>query len=137
MFVKCCGGRIVGLTFNTLIVDISVALKAINFYQSGQFEEAISELQSVLDYEPKNWDARLMLAACYYKTKQWSAAHRVFQFIEAQSNNAGIKQKAAEGIRVCDGKMKNWHGSASTVPAEFGCFVERWNIEPKQEMSWL
>jgi thioredoxin-like negative regulator of GroEL len=80
-------------TFNTQIVDVSVALNALKFYKAGQYKEATSCLLDLLDVEPKNWDARLMLGACYFKTEQWGAAQRAFRFIFEQCPAADIKSK--------------------------------------------
>lgn len=125
------------LTFNTLIADVSVALKAINSYRAGCFEEAISCLQDILDVEPTNWDARLMLGACYYRLGQWSAAHRAFSYIVAKTDNIEIRAKAQEGQQVAASKLSNWIGNPAELPAEFGCYVERVGKPKVQPMSWL
>jgi thioredoxin-like negative regulator of GroEL len=128
------------LTFNTLVVDVSTALKAINSYQAGAYKEAISDLQCILDLEPKNWDARIMLAACYYKTGQFPAAQRAFQFIADKSDDAGARAKALEGMQAAAAKLDCRHSSGmSALPAEFGCYVERINTAPRapQGPQWL
>ncbi len=125
------------LTFNTLIADVSIALKAINNYRAGSYEQAITSLHDILDSEPMNWDARLMLAACYYKTEQWSSAHRAFAFIVSRTNDNDIRAKALEGQQVTSAKLNNWIGRPGELPAEFGCFVERLNQPKQRAMSWL
>lgn len=125
------------LTFNTLIADVSVALKAINNYRAGSFEEAIRSLHDVIDLEPTNWDARLMLAACYYKTGQWSAAHRAFSFIAAKTNDIDVRQKALEGQQVTSNKLNKWNGRPGELPAEFGCYVERVSRPKTQPLGWM
>lgn len=125
------------LTFNTMVADLSVALSAINHYQSGLFTEAINDLQSVLDFEPKNWDARLMLGACYYRTQQWSAAHRTFDFIASKCTDSDIRAKAQEAVQVTTAKLNKWN--AVGLPREFGCDIDLLpsasaNLEP---ISWL
>lgn len=119
------------LTFNTEIAaNISVVLEALNYYQNRQFNQAIQPLLNVLDVEPRNWDARLMLAACYYKTNQYAAAERAFRMICENSGDADLKKKAAEGLRAASAKLSR---RSMTLPAEFGCSVER----GAPEVSWL
>lgn len=126
------------LTFNTMIADVSVALKAINLYQTGCYKEAINELQSVLDCEPNNWEARLMLAACYYKTAQYPAAERAFQFIANKTTNPEVRKRAEEGIDATRDKMDGSKGGKSALPAEFGLYVERINRPTApQGPTWL
>ncbi len=125
------------LTFNTMIADVSVALGAINSYHAGRFDDAINHLHSILDLEPNNWDARLMLAACYYRTRQWAASHRVFELIANRTDSAAIRQKALEGLQVTTAKLNKWNGSNTSIPEEFGCYVERTNRSADEAMSWL
>lgn len=127
------------LTFNTLIADVSVALKAINLYQAGSYKEAISELQCILDYEPCNWDARLMLAACYYKTGQLPAAHRAFQFIKDRTDRDELRKKAEEGLEATNAKIEKRDSGASALPAEYGLYVDRVNhrSSASQGPNWL
>jgi hypothetical protein len=113
------------LTFNTMIADVSVALKAINLYQNARYKDAINELQCILDFEPTNWDARLMLAACLYKTAQYPAAERAFQFIANKTTNAELRRRAEEGVSATRDKMDKWKCGESALPAEFGLYVDR------------
>lgn len=125
------------LTFNTLVVDISAALNAIKLYQAGEFQKAIDSIQCVLDLEPNNWDARLMLAACYYKTGQFASAHRAFQLICDRTTCEEVRAKAKEGAEVTAAKITGNH-IRPAIPAEFGCHIELLGMKqaPKQ-MSWL
>lgn len=126
------------LTFNTLIADVSVALRAINFYQSGSYKDAIGDLQSILDYEPCNWDARLMLAACFYKTGQLPAAHRAFSFIKDRCDKDDVRNRAMEGLEATNAKLEKRDTSMSALPAEYGLYVERVNAPSQQRgPSWL
>lgn len=126
------------LTFNTLIADVSVALKAINLYQAGSYKEAIVELQCILDYEPTNWDARLMLAACYYKTGQLPSALRAFQFIKDRCDKTEVKKRAEEGIEATTAKIEKRDTGRSALPAEYGLYVDRINsTTTNRGPSWL
>lgn len=126
------------LTFNTLVVDVTVALKAINRYQAGAYKDAIADLQCILDLEPRNWDARIMLAACYYKTGQYPAAQRAFQFIADKSEIAEVRAKAMEGLQATSAKLDPRNSGMSALPAEFGCHVERINVpQPQRGPNWL
>lgn len=123
------------LTFNTIVLDVSVALNAINHYQAGKYKEAIEALQCVLDLEPHNWDARLMLAACYYKTAQYVSASRAFQYIVDCTDNADVRKKAQEGAQVSAAKMNK--RDFTEIPPEFGCHVEMLQKTQPKTMSWL
>ncbi|MBY0549048.1 MAG: tetratricopeptide repeat protein [Candidatus Obscuribacterales bacterium] len=124
------------LTFNTMVADLSVALSAIDHYQAGRFTQAINDLQSVLDFEPTNWDARLMLGACFYKTQQWSAAHRTFDFIASKCSDSDIRTKAQEAVQVTTAKLNKWNTVG--LPLEFGCDVELQPVQSVREpISWL
>lgn len=124
------------LTFNTLVVDLSVALKAIKLYQSGEFKQSISAIQDVLDLEPNNWDARLMLAVCYYKTGQYAAALRAFQLIADKTDCIEIRRKANEGVHVTAAKLDNRHNRPA-FPAEFGCHVELHGMSKEPQLTWM
>jgi thioredoxin-like negative regulator of GroEL len=93
------------LTFNTSIVDVSVALSALNYYRSGNFREAINALIQILDQEPRNWDARLMLAACYYKTGQYAAAGRGFRYLYEQAEMEDVRKRAHQGLLSTNSKI--------------------------------
>lgn len=128
------GDQAVNLTLSTLVADLSVALKALEHYQSGRFRDAIQDLQSVLDFEPKNWDARLMLGASYYKTQQWSAAHRTFQYIATNAVDNEIRLKANEAMQVTQSKLNS---NRCGMPAEFGCDTELLRAKYSEKISWL
>jgi hypothetical protein len=119
------------LSFNTTSVDVSVALKALKHYRAREFNLAIEALLSVLDVEPRNWDARLMLGCCYYKTNQFGSAHRAFKMIYDRCLDADLKQKAADGMRASEAKL----GKTNDIPLEFGAVVER--MVPQKIISWL
>ncbi len=125
------------LTFNTTSLDVSVALDAIKHYQAGNFKQAMDSLQLVLDCEPENWDARLMLGACYFKSGQYVSAHRIFQFISDKTNKLEIRSKATEGATVCAAKLDNRLSMPGVIPAEFGCYVEYSGVRETKVMSWL
>lgn len=118
-------------TFNTQIVDISVALNALKLYKSGRHKEAINCLLDILDCEPKNWDARLMLGACYYKTEQYAAAQRAFRFLHDNCNDPETKRKAGDGLRAATAKLQK----VSALPAEFGSYEDRMPVDATP--GWL
>jgi thioredoxin-like negative regulator of GroEL len=120
------------LTFNTEIAaNISVVLKALELYQNRQFQQAIEPLLDVLDTEPKNWDARLMLAACYYKTDQFAAAERAFRLITEQSRDLELRSKARHGLQVISAKRSK---RGPELPPEWGCTADQFAMP---EASWL
>lgn len=120
------------LTFNTEIAtNVSVVLDALNFYQKRQFKEAIEPLMNVLDMEPRNWDARLMLAACYYKTEQYGAAERAFRMIYDNAADIEMRNKAGQGLRAVAHKF---HRRTHDLPPEFGCNADRFTTV---EVPWL
>ena len=123
-------------TFNTFVADLSVAINAVSLYQTGDFRKAINAIQDVLDLEPNNWDARLMLAVCYFKTGQHGAALRAFQLIADKTDCPDIREKAQEGLAVCSNKLDKRFDN-SGLPAEFGCYIELFGKKPDQQISWL
>ncbi len=120
---------VMNITFNTQIVDVSVALKALDLYRNREYKQAISTLVEILDTEPNNWQARLMLAVCYYKTDQFPTAHRTFRYIYEKCQQIDLKRKAFEAMQASNLKML----AHVDVPAEFGCYVDR----KPQIPSWL
>ena len=118
------------ITFDTQKVDATVAVKALRFYKSKQYNEAIPALTDILDYEPSNWDARLLLAACYYKTQQYMTAQRIFRFISDGCPERATRLKALEALNVIGTQI--YHRS-DDLPPEFGSYANRL---PGQ-ISWL
>lgn len=121
------------LTFTTQSVDISVALSALQHYRAGEFQQAITSLLIVLDSEPRNWQARLMLAACYYKTNQMFAAVRAFRFIYESAGDDELRKKALEGLQATNAKLER---KTVECPAEFGAYVQR-NTSNVPVAAWL
>ena len=118
-------------TFNTQIVDVSVAVNALKFYRDGDYKQSITQLLQVLDMEPNNWQARLMLGACYYKTAQFSAAQRAFRFLYDKCPDSDLKRKAMEGVQASTAKLQK----SEELPAEFGGYADRNPIEKPE--CWL
>lgn len=106
------------LTLNTFVLNVSAAAKTTNHYQAGEFYQAIGELQELLDVDPGNWEARLMLAACLYKTDQYLAAQRAFQFLSQRTTDEEIRARAVEGLELTNSRLKIH--KRSYLPAEFG-----------------
>jgi thioredoxin-like negative regulator of GroEL len=119
------------ITFNTQIVDVSVALNALKLYKDGNYKEAINHLLSILDVEPRNWDARLMLSACYYKTNQLGSAQRAFRFLYENCTDTDTKRKALEGLQATTAKLQK----PVDLPPEFGSYAARNPM--KEAISWL
>jgi thioredoxin-like negative regulator of GroEL len=119
-------------TFNTQIVDVSVALNALNLYRSGNYKDAVVHLLEILDMEPKNWDARLMLGACYFKTEQFASAQRAFRFIYEKCPISDTKSRALEGMQAANFKIS----PTKALPMEFGGYVER-NTVQLSRLSWI
>ncbi len=115
------------LTFDTEIVDAKVALRALKHYEDGNFENAINTLMEVLDIEPQNWQARLMLAVCYYKTGQFNSAQRAFQYIYEKAPERELRKKGLEGMQASKAKLEKHH---SYSPAEIASYFERNSQEP-------
>ena|SRR5579883_3243248 len=107
------------LSFNTVNREGGVGLKAFQQYTSKQYNEAIASFNLILDFDPKNWDARLLLAACYYKTKQYVTAERIFSFIAETCDNVEIRSKARQALRSTRSQIE--HGTTE-LPPEFGCY---------------
>ena len=120
------------LSFNTSNVDVSIALKALRYYRAKEFGQAIEALLEVLDVEPRNWDARLMLGSCYYKTGQFGSAHRVFKMIYDRCLEPGLKEKASDGMQAAERKLQK---TAADFPLEFGDMVA--NNAPQKIVAWL
>ncbi len=114
-------GLTMNLTFNTKNVNIAVALKALNLYRSGNFKEAVGALLEVLDAEPSNWDARLMLGACYYKLGQYFSAQNVFRMICDQAEDAVLRNRARQGLLATASKT----GNRIDMAPEFGSCAVR------------
>jgi thioredoxin-like negative regulator of GroEL len=118
------------ITFNTHNADATVALKALNLYKAKQYNEAIPALTEILDYEPGNWDARLLLAACYYRTQQFLTAQRIFRYISDSCPDRLTRLKAVEATNVIASKLDH---KSDSLPPEFGSYASR---VPGQ-ISWL
>lgn len=118
-------------TFNTQIVDISVALKALQLYRDKEYKPCTAILLDVLDAEPRNWQARLMLAACYFKTDQFAAAQRSFRFLVDNCDEADSKRKALEGLQASTVKLQK----KTELPLEFGGYEARNVVHDR--ISWL
>lgn len=117
------------LTFNTQNVNISVALKALEAYRAGKYTEAIAGLVEVLDMEPQNWDARLMLGASYYKSGQYFAAQCAFRLVCERAPEQDIRIKGREGLLAASART----GKGLQIPEEFGTCAGRKDLT----VSWL
>lgn len=107
------------ISFNTENREAAVGLKALQQYKAKQYNEAIASFTEILDLEPRNWDARLLLAASYYKSAQYFTAQRIFMFIKDNCPEREIASKATEALRSTKAQLE--HGSTD-LPPEFGCY---------------
>src|SRR5438552_2164650 len=107
------------IKFSTTQLDASLVLGAYKAFKDGNFESAGKSLLEILDVEPRNWQARLLLACCYSKSKQNFAAQRALRFVyENCSDDPDLKAKACLALQSLNAKMEAEKGSA----AEFGRF---------------
>lgn len=118
------------LSLNTTQIDTTVAMKAYNLYKSANYSEAMPALQEILDMEPTNWQARLFLGACFFKTGQPMAAERAFRFVYEKCSDEVLKQKACFAMQV----VKNETGKQA---AEFGSVVERETVKDRPTIESL
>jgi hypothetical protein len=123
----------VNLTFNTQNVSASVALKALQHYRAHEFQQAINSLLDVLDSEPDNWQARLMLAVCYYKTTQLLAAERAFRAVYEKATTPEMREMGCEGLRATRAKLER---KSIDCPPEFGEYSQR-RLPPEPLFAWL
>ncbi len=86
-------------TVNTTFLDANSALQAYRDYKQGKYNEAIAGLIPILDAEPRNWQARLFLGVCYYKTGQKFGALRAFRFVYDNCTDTQLKQKACMALQ--------------------------------------
>ena len=117
------------LTFNTQNVNIQVALKALEHYRKNQYAEAADALQEILDMEPQNWDARLMLGACYYKSGHYFQAQCAFRMICERASDPEIRKKANQGMLSAGSKM----GPRVVMAPELGTCAVRQEIP----VAWM
>ena len=116
-------------SFNTQNVNITVALNAMENYRNKDYKEAVPNLIHVLDVEPQNWQARLMLGACYYKLGQYFAAMCAFRLVSDKATDSAIKAEARRGLIACSGKGQE----RAKSPEEFG-----WHFAVERvAVSWL
>lgn len=106
-------------SFNTENRAAGVGLQALQHYKAGQFKDAITCFTEILDMEPGNWDARLLLAASYYKSGQYMSAERIFHYISNTCNDMEIRSKATQALRSTKSQIER---GTTELPAEFGCY---------------
>jgi len=106
----------------TTQLDATVAVKACGLYKEGRFRDAIPVLQDILDMEPRNWQAKLYLGACYYQTGQLAASQRAFRAVYTTCDDNELKQKACMALQAVTAEME---GRSCSTPAEFSGMAER------------
>lgn len=72
--------------------------------------------------EPRNWQAKLLLGACYYKENQPGAAQRAFRAVYSACDEAELKKKACMALQAVSAEMEKL---TSGQPAEFSGMSER------------
>lgn len=122
-------GQASNITFDTQNVDVAHALEALEAYRSGNFELAIAALSNVLDVEPENWQARLMMSVCYYKTRQYGAAQWSFRIVYEKATDLETRKLGLEGLQASNAKLMD-------CPAEFSSFFER-SMPKDHVFGWL
>lgn len=110
------------LAISTSEIDITVAIQAYGHYKSGQYKAAIPLLQSILDFEPENWQARLFLAACFFKTGLPMAAQRAFRTILQSCPDEELRLKACQAFQFVNASIAS---EQTPIPAEFGIWAEK------------
>ncbi len=86
------------MNISTSNLDISKCVAAIEAYRTGDYAKAIELLLTIIDDEPRNWDARFYLAVSYSKTGQRFAAQRALQFIYDNCPIEDLKAKACNAL---------------------------------------
>ena len=97
---------VLDFSINTTFLDANAALKAYNDYKQGRYSEAINGLLSVLDTETRNWQARLFLGVCYYKTGQKFGAVRAFRYVYENCDDAELKSKACVAMQSVKSELE-------------------------------
>jgi thioredoxin-like negative regulator of GroEL len=106
------------ITITTTQLDASVALKAYKSFKDADYQTASSRLLEILDVEPQNWQARLMLAVCYHKMGQQFASERALRFVYNGCPDSDLKQKACLALQSLAAHVD----SVKLKPVEFGRF---------------
>lgn len=100
-------------TVNTQFLDANIALQAYRDYKEGRYNEAIAGLLPILDVEPRNWQARLFLGVCYYKTGQKFGASRAFRYVYDNCNDVELKQKACLALQSVRAEIETTEARSS------------------------
>jgi hypothetical protein len=106
------------ISINTTQFESTIALSAYHSYKAGDFDLATQSLLQVLDVEPRNWLARLMLAVCYHKTEKDFAAERALRFVYQNCPDEALKQRACLALQTLAANIQ----AAKRKPVEFGRF---------------
>jgi tetratricopeptide (TPR) repeat protein len=107
---------------DTQIAGISFAIDALRLYCDGDFKIAISKLIEILDKDPRNWYAHLMLGACYYNTNDLAAARREFQSVYKKCPEVEFVRMSVEGYAA---SLTTMMINLVEVAPEFGCYSDR------------
>lgn len=89
------------ITFNTVQMELASILTGYKLFKAGKYSEATPYLTSVLEIDPENWQARLLLGACYMKTGQAVTALRAFRWVSENCFNEVLKGKADKALQAC------------------------------------
>jgi thioredoxin-like negative regulator of GroEL len=110
----------------TVQIDTELALSGYALFKDGQYRAAIPLLLEILDLDTRNWQARLLLAACYHKTGQSAAALRALRFVYDNCVDAQLKQKSCLALQAVNASLQQ----AVCTPAEFGSVNTRLQVQP-------
>lgn len=111
----------------------SNAVSAYREYKSGNYQKALPILQDVLDFEPDNWMARLLLGVCFYKCGQPMASVRAFRLVYERCQESPIKQKACLALQAVTATLQKHN---IEMPLEWGDAIAR-NERPVQPLELI
>jgi hypothetical protein len=74
-------------------------------YKNREYKESITELQKVLDVEPRHWRAKLYLAMSYYHGGEVFAAYRHFSYLRDNCTDSEIRLKAESAMNALNDQL--------------------------------
>ena len=87
-------------TSTTEMCGVSIFRNAVKLFGEEEYEKAMSQFLEVLDADPLDWYARLLLGACYYKSEEFAAAERIYQYIYQKCSDEKLVRVAVDGFRA-------------------------------------
>jgi thioredoxin-like negative regulator of GroEL len=68
--------------------------QAYDYYREGQYKHALPLFQAIVEAEPSNYHAHLVLGVCYFYTKHANGAKDIFRFVADNCGDKEYKSKA-------------------------------------------